>query len=145
MQEEAAREGIRFKFPWPLATLALGLFVLDRVIKWWAQQGAARQGDWFSFAYLENQAGAFSWPLPLPVLAVAGSLALLAVCWLGAQALQRSSPRRFLGAALMFVGGCSNLFDRLGGGVIDVFHVSSRLSFNLSDLYLIIGLLLLVI
>lgn len=46
----------------------------------------------------------------------------------------------FLSLSLIFVGGFSNLWDRfLYGFVIDYFNFSSLLSFNLSDIIIILG------
>jgi signal peptidase II len=48
-----------------------------------------------------------------------------------------------LGVGLQLAGALSNLLDRLlAGGVTDYINVSPRFTFNLADLFLLVGMVL---
>jgi len=124
---------------------ALLLFLGDRLIKRLAATIISDQGGFFYFSYYANTGGVFNLPWPLPILICFAGVALVAVSWLGWRAYQKNNRLAFLAAWLMFVGGYSNLLDRLSvGAVIDVWHLSN-LSFNLADIYLLLGLGLMVL
>lgn len=124
---------------------ALALATVDRIIKSWAVYAEPTHGFFVSFGYVPNAGGVFSAPVP-PWLLMAGAVvALVTLVVLGTNAWRKHHLLALGGVSLMFVGGVSNLFDRLFlPGVVDVFTVPGGLSFNLSDLYLLGGLVLLV-
>jgi len=123
-----------------LALPALAL-VLDRGLKFLARQGYGAGGPLLNFGLHLNPAGPFSLPLSNFALTLGGLLVLgvLSAAWYGSVVADRSTAA--LGFALMWVGGASNLMDRLVvGAVVDVLQVAGRLSLNLADCYLAFGL-----
>lgn len=123
-------------------SLALGfgllLFLGDRLIKHWSAGSINNKGGFFY--YFENTNGVFSLPLPVQFLISLAAVALVVIVWLGVRFYQRRDLLKFFAAILMLIGGVSNLLDRtFVGAVVDVWHLYN-LSFNLADLYLIIGL-----
>ncbi|MBU1039050.1 signal peptidase II [Patescibacteria group bacterium] len=119
------------------------LLIVDRLIK----QGAVTQPiktigqSFFSFGFSLNSQGIFSLPLSnwwlviFNLLIIVGLLVGLLKIW--------PLDRTWLTAGLLFllVGGLSNFYDRLfWAGVVDYWHWFNFFSFNLADVYLIIGL-----
>jgi lipoprotein signal peptidase len=144
MQSQISQKKIKFQvaIAWS-AVASLLLFLIDRLLKNWATQNVNDQGGWFY--YFANQGGVFSLPLSQPSLIALAALALAVVGGFGVWAYQRNNSLVLLAAGLMFVGGYSNLLDRLSTGVvIDYWHLSS-LSFNLADIYLLVGLGLMIL
>lgn len=88
-----------------------------------------------------NHGNIFSPPLPLLFVVPLGTVALL----IALQSMKTtSSPLRARGLLLIVSGGVSNLYDRLlRGGVVDVMHIG-RLYFNLADLVLLVGIVIIV-
>jgi signal peptidase II len=110
-------------------------------------------GDFVVLVYAEND-GAFlglgsTWPRPLRVvlLSVLPSLVIIAAC----VALVRKRPGGLSGFALVIGGGMGNLIDRLArdGRVTDFLNVGvgpiRTGIFNLADLFLMVGVALLLL
>lgn len=131
-----------------LALFLLVLFVADRFVKQFALIKSPAPGDDFFYtAALLNKAGPFSLALPNIFLIAVATLALFWLTNLLVDAYQKNQLGKMLGAGLMFIGGFSNCLDRVSaGGVIDVWHLSlgAQLSFNAADVYLVIGLMVLI-
>lgn len=119
------------------------LFITDRLLKQFVMlNAAAPSADFFYFTKIINQAGPFSLPIPLWVLLIFSVLALLWLTHLAVAAYKQKNSLRLFGVMLMLAGGLSNIWDRVvWGGVVDIWQLSlgSDLSFNLSDVYLLIG------
>lgn len=129
-----------------MSASALAFFVVDRVIKWWVTHSSAVMFGQARFSHLPNSGAVFSLPVPSVYLLAASVLAVGLVVAVGWHALHRRQWQRYFGAALMFVGGVSNLLDRLtAGSVSDVVWLPTGLSFNLADVYLVLGLALVVL
>lgn len=131
-----------------LVIVLLVFFLTDRVFKHLALFASpADTGDFFYFAPLINKAGPFSLPLPSMLLFIAGTLALF---WLNHLAILYFFKKEliiFMGVGLMLIGGFSNFLDRVVlGGVIDVWQVALPVgfSFNLSDVYLLVGMAIII-
>ncbi|MDP3986163.1 MAG: signal peptidase II [Candidatus Veblenbacteria bacterium] len=126
--------------------LVLVFFLLDRFTKYAAVHLLPpTAGDFFYRAPLTNQAGPFSLPAPATLLIALAVVALLWLVHLGLRAVQQHKWWRVAGVAFMLVGGFSNLWDRLvWGGVVDVWYLAlgGGLSFNLADVYLLWGVML---
>lgn len=108
------------------------LIIGDQAIKY----TAVRHGTAFI-----NHGSIFSPPLPLLFVVSLGTVALL----IALQSIKTtSSPVRAHSLLLIVTGGVSNLGDRLlRGGVVDVMHIG-RLYFNLADLVLLVGIVIVV-
>ena len=126
---------------------ALALFLIDRFAKSWPfDLSKGSHGFFISLGRLENSGGVFSAPLPRWLLLVGAALALALLTALAQRAWRTRKLLMLGGASLMLVGGVSNVLDRLWGvGVVDLFQVGGGLSFNLADVYLLAGLVLLVL
>ncbi len=126
--------------------LIIGLWLLDR---WLKQQviklETVEQGGFFYFVFNLNQQAVFNLPVAPWLILVLSSLALAIVVGLAVYSFRCGLVKGFLGSAFLLIGGLSNLYDRLAvGGVIDTFSLADSLYFNLADIYLLIGLILIV-
>ena len=127
--------------------LVLGvLFLIDRFLKRLAVLNpSVGTGDFFYATTAINHAGPFSLSLPNVLLVVVAAAAFVWLTRLAYRAYQKNEWPKLFGAGLMLVGGFSNVWDRITvGGVIDIWQMalSTGLSFNLSDVYLVLGLVL---
>ena len=141
LQEKIARESLKAFQPWLIGTASLALLFFDRWLKWYANsRPGGGTADFFYFSYAVNPVAVFSLPISVVILVPLGLMALATLFYLGWRAWQQQHNFKLWGASLMLIGGLSNLFDRLWlAGVGDIFHVGG-LSFNLADLYLLLGL-----
>ncbi|MBI5733914.1 MAG: signal peptidase II [Candidatus Kerfeldbacteria bacterium] len=126
--------------------LIIGLWLLDR---WLKQQviksEAVEQEGFFYFVFSLNKQAIFNLPVAPWLILVLSLLALTLVVGLAVYSWRRGLIKGFLGADFLLIGGLSNLYDRLEvGGVIDTFSLADSLYFNLADIYLLIGLILIV-
>lgn len=129
---------------------SLFLFLLDRLIKNVALYNPSQtDGLFFYFQPTLNNHGPFSLTLPNLILFIFSAAALVWLTHLTWRSWLKNELVIFLGASLMLVGGYSNFWDRIiRGGVIDIWHLSfgaEGLNFNLADVYLIIGLLVIIL
>ena len=118
-----------------------GLYVLDRIIKLLiSQTGWVWAGPGFFIRSALNQHAVFSWPMSQIWQLSLGFLSLLFLGYIGYTITANYDRRALVGLILMMAGGLSNMLDRWQGGVVDVFYLPVGLFFNLSDIYLIVGL-----
>lgn len=124
------------------------LFLLDRIFKKLALPPTSfESADFFSLTYFLNKAGPFSLNLPTFFLILAAGLIMVWLTYIGYESAKQNSLLRFMGASLMIAGGFSNFLDRLlVGGVIDYWQAAilTGLNFNLADVYLCIGVILVI-
>lgn len=129
-----------------LLATASTLFLFDRFLKSWSHYIGVHDNFLISWGYLKNTDGAFSAPVPVLFLVILGLGALIFLGVLADYAWRNNYKYKLGGASLMFIGGVSNLIDRIfTGGVVDMFHLTIGLSFNLADIYLVAGALLLLL
>jgi lipoprotein signal peptidase len=129
-----------------LLALASVLFLWDRFLKSWPFFTNVHDNFLVSWIYLKNTGGAFSTPVPILFLVIFGLLALVFLGILADYAWRNNFKYKLWGASLMFIGGVSNLIDRIfAGGVVDMFYLTTGLSFNLADVYLVAGAVLLLL
>ncbi|QXC60598.1 signal peptidase II [Aquihabitans sp. G128] len=130
----------------PLVALGLVLVAADLGLKWWAS------------AALSDRSMALPGPVDLrlghnpgvafggfdavpPAVLIGITAALAAAIWLAAWV--RYLPQ--LPAVLVASGATANVIDRLeGGSVVDLFHTGWWPTFNLADVFITVGALLLV-
>jgi len=130
--------------------LALAGFIADRMIKYFMMQKFPTReflllGDWLKLKLAYNTGVAFGVPLNSYFILAAylailiALIALINICY----------RRRQFGSAIIFsiifVGGFSNLLDRLKfGQVIDYFDLKYYSVFNLADAMIVIGVLVII-
>ncbi|HBR70765.1 TPA: signal peptidase II [Candidatus Dependentiae bacterium] len=136
--------------------IAVILFVIDRLAKWWALHYLAkplRFTDWFACELMLNRGislGLFHFDHPFGYLVVStlvSIILLLIVRWTW-YVYRSGGP--IVGQLLIIVGGLSNVIDRFFyGGVIDFILFSwGNLYwplFNIADILIDIGVLILII
>lgn len=129
--------------PAALLTLLAALELLDRAAKvgaraGWSWRPSERVGFWLT----ENRGIAFSLPVPSGLATALIAIVLVALVALGVR--RWSHHQSWAPLALLVTGGASNLFDRLAlGSVTDYVHLGPWPVFNLADLLVAAGLILL--
>lgn len=131
-----------------LIILLLVLFILDRLTKYLAILKLPVMGvfvwPFFQLKLFLNPALALSLPLSNAVAITAAAVILIVIVYYLIKTAK--SPKIFLALGLIFAGAFSNLLDRLHfGGVIDFFNLPYFPAFNLADLYISIGAMLLLL
>lgn len=118
-------------------TLTLLLILLDQSAKYLAVK------------YLQiskNTGIAFGIPIPQVVLIITNIALLIIVMYIAKKELNFNNKYTQILTAAILAGGLSNLADRLYHGyVIDFIHVPIWPSFNLADIYITVGILLVII
>lgn len=124
----------------------LGLFIVDRLTKIYfikISSSGAMEGDFFNFYLNEN----ISFSLPLPGWLLYPSLIIIIIIllsWLK-KLIKENNILRWP-VALIVLGAVSNLLDRISyGGVVDFIDMPYFTVFNLSDIYISIGVIWLLI
>jgi len=127
------------KIVWPSI-----IFLLDIIFKQIALQ---THGDFFllpkllAFKFFPNPALAFSIAFPQLIIIIFSIVILL-----GLLIIIYKNPQYFFPASLIFLGALSNLADRIWHGfVIDYFYLYPMSYFNLADLLIFTGIILLAI
>ncbi|MCX6778978.1 MAG: signal peptidase II [Candidatus Magasanikbacteria bacterium] len=122
----------------------LTLFVFDIILKQIALQSSS---DFFlipkllAFRFFKNPTLAFSISFPQSIIVVFSVLILV-----GLIIFTYKKPQYFFPASLIFLGALSNLADRIWHGfVIDYFFLYPISYFNLADLLIFTGIILLII
>jgi signal peptidase II len=113
------------------------LLILDRFLKiFFLKTLSAEDGV---FALYINKNIAFSLPIPAPVLYPLLFLVFLALLFVWYRDLFHEK-KYIWPYGLIIIGAASNIWDRLQyGGVIDYFNVPFFTVFNLSDVYIFLG------
>ena len=118
------------------------VFILDRVLKLFAQLWGDQGGI---FVYTHNSALAFSLPAPAWILTGAIPVITFVFMVLALQAAWRGRYQGACGYGLLAAGALSNVLDRFFyGGVIDYIQFWIVPVFNLADMMIIVGLLILI-
>ncbi|MFA6197972.1 MAG: signal peptidase II [Patescibacteria group bacterium] len=86
--------------------------------------------------------------IQLPIWLIAGTVGLVVIglaAWL-LRAHHRIAPMVSWGVGLILIGAISNLFDRMMyGHVIDVFNFNDWSVFNIADVWIIVGVFVIVV
>ncbi len=130
-----------------IGALAVCLLLVDRALKVAVMKGLLR-GSFLGFPYPrftlhENFGIALDLPMPHLLIIILSVLLLLgivtALIW-----AKRNAERHLLPLSLITAGAASNLYDRLHFGfVIDVIEIVPRSIWNLADILILIGIILL--
>jgi signal peptidase II len=115
----------------------LSLIILDRFLKIFFLKTLSVDGS--VFALYINKNIAFSLPVPALVLYPMLFLVFLALVFVWYRDLV-TEKKYIWPYALIIIGAASNIWDRLQyGGVVDYFNVPFFTVFNLSDVYIFLG------
>jgi signal peptidase II len=119
--------------------LAAALILLDQFTKHFA-------ATYLTETYSENVGVAFGIPIPY-VLLIVINIALLGVILAWAHKdLNIKNPIEQSAIALVIAGGVGNLIDRITQGfVVDFISIWIWPTFNFADIYIVVGILLLII
>lgn len=136
--------------PVSLAAATAILFVVDRLAKIWFLKNPGAGWDfikgWLGFSLARNQGIAFGIPFHPVLLLVVLAAALFFLIWAWLRACRQHDNLLTFGLHLIIVGAVSNLIDRLRyGAVIDYIDVPFFTIFNLADVMISGGVLLLVL
>lgn len=122
------------------------LVLIDQITKYWARnlQNAVPITDFFQLYPLQNSGIAFSLPLPSFFSSL---LAILISVWLLYRLFRiKMSSKEFLGHQFLLGGAIGNLLDRLFiGSVTDFLAFWSFPVFNLADVFINLGILLILL
>lgn len=119
------------------------LLVLDRCLKIYFLKTLPVQGS--VFALYINKNIAFSLPVPAVVLYPVLGVVMFVLFWLWLKAWQ-TGKKNVWPYSLIILGAASNIWDRWRyGGVVDYLNVPFFTVLNLSDIYIFLGVLFLII
>jgi signal peptidase II len=117
------------------------LLILDRALKALALKGFV-YNTWFKLFL--NQGIIFSLPFNNLLTIIFGLLIILIIIYFLIKSWQNNNYKSSLALLLILLGSASNLYDRIVyGGVIDYLNFGFLSVFNLSDVYIVLGILLL--
>jgi signal peptidase II len=144
------RQRLRFRLNYTVLAVALAVTVVDAATKYWARHALARHSDHlFGFVWLRlqyNSGISFSinnsGPLVTTIVTVIVAVVVVAV---GVNA-NHGAPG--VGFGLLLGGGVANVLDRLAAAphqVTDFIALSSFPVFNLADVAITAGLVILVV
>jgi len=137
----------------PIANIlitASGLTVIDQITKTLAlkyfQTPITIIENFFLFTYSENEGIAFGISFPKILLIIFIIILLVLVYYLGKKELNLNKTLSQISISLIIAGGFSNLIDRLVHGfVIDFISIWIWPTFNIADIYITVGVLLILV
>lgn len=125
---------------------AVCFVILDRFLKALALtlgQEKILIKNWLDFSLIKNNNAAFSLTLGFDIVWLAIIITLLAMIWLG-YSLKGKEYLKSLALAMLILGSLSNIYDRIiYGAVIDYFSFANLNIFNLADVLIIAGAIVL--
>lgn len=135
---------------WRYVGVVVGLMILDQVIKNWAYrrlQGKANffiLGRFLSLEFFPNQGIAFGISLPAWIFYLSFGVIITILVYLFFRYYQKKDLLPLFALTLVFGGAISNVIDRLRFGfVIDYLNFAFWPVFNLADLMVVAGVLIL--
>ena len=133
-----------------LVLIGLVLLILDQIIKWLVINFIPETG-YFVFQRIlgvdvfTNEGIAFGLPMPKLIFYIIVFLVLFFLLQKFKKELKQKNFAILLGLTLVITGAISNLIDRIFRGfVIDYFHLFEYSVFNLADVYIVIGIIILI-
>ncbi|MCH7758762.1 signal peptidase II [Patescibacteria group bacterium] len=125
--------------------LTLFFFILDRIFKKFALIGIIKDIFFFKFSLWENPGIAFSIPIQVIFFYFLLGVIFYWVVFYLIKSYQQGEIMKIFSLSLILVGGLSNLLDRLKYGVvIDYINFSFLAAFNLADLMILGGVVILI-
>lgn len=117
-----------------IALLSIFLVITDQLSKYWVVE---------TNYFIKNDGIAFGLDLPMPVILTANIVLLAYVSYLFYEEFNLKSKISQVALAMIIGGGIGNLIDRLMQGyVVDFIFLWSYPAFNLADVYIAFGVLL---
>ena len=119
-------------------------FIVDRLIKhfFYLSDWSWQSGGFFSLKKTLNYGISFGWPMPLFLIMAIYLIAFVGLIGLLVFYLQKKVLAGSFLAGLILIGAISNFLDRLNiGAVMDYFDLRYFSVFNLSDVFISIGVL----
>ena len=135
--------------PWIL--LGVGLMAIDQASKLWVKLYLGQEvveifDEFFRFIYSENFGIAFSIPIPLILLIAFNTFLICLLPWMASKELNISSKITLSALTLVIAGGLGNLIDRfVWGFVVDFISIWKYPIFNIADIYIFVGVFLVII
>jgi signal peptidase II len=134
-----------------LILLVAVFFIFDRSLKWlfthvWRRAEFSVIGDWLRLKPSFNQGIAFSLPANYWLIIIFTILIIIVLVYLSYSAYCKGKFWELTAYTFVIIGAFSNLLDRFQvGAVIDYFDVRYFTVFNLADVYITGGLVVIVI
>lgn len=125
-------------------TLVVFFFIVDRVLKILALNGIKKDIFFINFSVFKNPYIAFSLPLSGLLFYIFLGIVLIFVISNLITSYQERKITAVFSLSLIIVGAVSNILDRiLYGAVIDYVDISFLFAFNLADVMIVVGVLIL--
>ncbi|MBD3360745.1 signal peptidase II [Candidatus Peregrinibacteria bacterium] len=133
-----------------LALITSILIFFDQITKWLILTNQDKiysiTGDFFQFQYSENTGIAFGIPIRQDILIIITIVLLLFVIYLYTREFKIEKKLSQTTAVLVLAGGLGNLIDRVFRGyVIDFISIWKYPDFNIADIYITVGVLLMIV
>jgi len=119
-------------------------FIVDRLIKhfFYLSGWSWQSGSFFSLQKTLNYGISFGWLLPFELIMVIYIIAFIGLIGLAVFYWQKKIMAGSFLAGLILIGAVSNFLDRFNvGAVIDYFDLKYFSVFNLSDVFISVGVL----
>jgi len=129
-----------------LLLITIGLIGSDQLLKLWVikKGGFFIIRDFFDIGFYKNYGIAFGIPLPYYILFPLVVVALVLIIGRYWKELTQGNNWVWLACSLIIGGALSNIFDRLYWGyVVDFIHFSFGSTFNVADVMIVTGVLVL--
>lgn len=129
--------------------LASVLAFFDQLSKYLVQEKLTETyyifGDFFRLEYAENFGVAFGIPIPFLLLVTLNIVLITVIIFFAAKELKLQMPIAKASISLILGGAIGNLIDRFANGfVVDFIGVYRWPNFNLADIFITLGVLLLI-
>lgn len=134
-----------------LVSIFIDLLLLDfltklAAINFWKENPVSIIGDFFELVYHENYGIAFGLELPKFILLTMVVVFLVVMPYLFKKEFNVNHKITQASFLLVMAGGIGNLIDRLiYGYVVDFISIGTYPIFNVADIYVVVGVLLLIV
>lgn len=125
------------------------LIFLDQLTKFFISQNPKTTEiieNFFRITYSENSGIAFGIKIPFPLLIILNFVLLGLIFYIAKKELKIEKNITQISLILIIAGGIGNLIDRISKGfVVDFISIWRYPTFNFADIYISIGVLLLIV
>ncbi len=125
------------------------LILADQLTKFFISQNPKTTEiieNFFRITYSENQGIAFGIKIPFPLLIILNFVLLGLIFYIAKKELKIEKNITQTALILIIAGGIGNLIDRINKGfVVDFISIWRYPTFNFADIYISIGVLLLIV
>ncbi len=137
---------------WYYLPIAVILFIFDQIFKNWAYRRLSGKanffilGRFFSLEFYQNPGIAFGIPLPAWLFFLLLCLILIVLGYFLREYYQKKDGIAFFALILILAGALSNIIDRFRFGyVIDYLNLAFWPVFNLADVMVVVGVIILLV